>query len=801
MKNKILLFLISFLVCFINTLLAEELNIESEIISIDKKKNISIFKNNVLITTEKKETIESNFAEYNKSSGLILLKDNIVATDKKNNKVKASIAEYNQNTQILETTGETQIITDNGYSISGKDIYLNGDKKFIKSEETALLIDNEGNKIYLENFEYDTSSNIFKSIGYIKIIDKVDNLYEFSQIYIDTEKKQILGTDIKSYLNNEDFKIDKRNKPRIFANSLSRKEEISSFKKSIFTLCNYRENDKCPPWTIQAKEMLHDNKKKTIYYDNALIKVYDIPIFYFPKLSHPDPSVDRRSGFLPPSFSDSKNLGPGVSIPYFWALNNDKNFTLTNKILASNNPLFFAEYHQAFKNSNLKTDFGYTKGYQKSSSKKKKGDKSHLFLKYVNNFNIFNNSNNTFNISAQNVSNDKYLKLYKIKSNLVDYNVNNLENSIDFTHEGEKVFFGLNSSMYETLKSNYNDKYEYIYPEIVFDKNLINNNKIGNIDLQTNYKVHKYDTNKYTNFLVNDLSWDFKKKSFDNGIRGKLLASFKNINYETKNVDIYKNNTTQELFGAFGYFSELELEKKVNETDYSLKPKLLLRVSPGKMRKEIDGSRLDPVKAFSMNRLDNINNFETGSSATVGFDYNVNRKNNDFDFSIAQVINELERHNMPTKSSLDEKLSDLVGSANYEVNDKVQLSYNFAVDQNYNSFNYNEIATNMNFNKLSMDFSYLQENKHIGDQEYFKTKLDYKRGQNGIFSFETKRNLVSDSSEFYNLSYEYLNDCLRAGLVYRREFYTDSELEPENSLMFKITLSSFGGLNSPSFNQ
>ena len=42
--------------------------------------------------------------------------------------------------------------------------------------------------------------------------------------------------------------------------------------------------------------------------------------------------------------------------------------------------------------------------------------------------------------------------------------------------------------------------------------------------------------------------------------------------------------------------------------------------------------------------------------------------------------------------------------------------------------------------------------------------------------------------EFYNLSYEYFNDCLKAGLVYRREFYNDSELEPENSLMFKITL-------------
>ena len=55
-------------------------------------------------------------------------------------------------------------------------------------------------------------------------------------------------------------------------------------------------------------------KKKTIYYDNAVLKVYDIPIFYFQKLSHPDPTADRRSGFLPPIFTDSKNLGVGFGI-------------------------------------------------------------------------------------------------------------------------------------------------------------------------------------------------------------------------------------------------------------------------------------------------------------------------------------------------------------------------------------------------------------------------------------------------------------------------------------------------------
>ena len=101
-------------------------------------------------------------------------------------------------------------------------------------------------------------------------------------------------------------------------------------------MCDYRKNDKCPAWELRAKNIKHDNIKKTIYYDNVVIKVYDIPIFYLPRLSHPDPSVDRRSGFLPPTFEDTKNLGAGITVPYFFAVNKDKNFTLTNKFYVSN---------------------------------------------------------------------------------------------------------------------------------------------------------------------------------------------------------------------------------------------------------------------------------------------------------------------------------------------------------------------------------------------------------------------------------------------------------------------------------
>ena len=384
---------------------------------------------------------------------------------------------------------------------------------------------------------------------------------------------------------------------------------------------------------------------------------------------------------------------------------------------------------------------------------------------------------------------------------MIDYNTSTLENYINFTRESEGLYLGLDASVYETLSEDYTDKYEYIFPEVIVDKNLISNDKIGSIDLQSNYKVRKYDTNKFTNFLVNDLSWNFKELNFKSGLKGNLIGNLKNINYETRNVDIYKNDTTSEFFGAIGYLSQIELNKVTSNLIHTLKPKFLVRYSPGSMRKEQSGSRIDPITAFSMDRLDNKNNFETGLSGTFGFDYKSKNNNHDFDFSVAQIINSEENKKMASATSLDEKLSDLVGNIKYKINDNINFKYNFAADQNYSELNYNELGTVIEFDTLKMDFNYLQEDKHIGDQEYFKTKVDISKSNNGLFSFETKRNLISNSSEFYNLSYEYINDCLRAGLVYRREFYNDSEIEPENSLMFKITLTPFGDISSPSFSQ
>jgi len=797
MKNNFLIFLT--LILFSSNLRAENLLIESKKITIEKKGDFSVFENDVIVTTSDNNILKSDYAEYDKKKGIIILKRNIEVIDNKENKINSGHAIYNENLKLLESIGPTKIITSENYIIEGDDIIFDSLNGFIISKKKTTITDPDKNKIYLNNFEYLINNYIFKSIGQTRVEDTYDNTYNFSQVYIDTKKKELLGSDIKTFINKDDFKIDSRNKPRIFANTIKIDKEITTFSKSNFTLCDYRKNEKCPPWSIQSSEMLHDSKKKTIYYKNALIKVYDIPVFYSPKLSHPDPSVKRRSGFLVPAFQDSRNLGEGLSVPYFWAINKDKDLMITNKLYAAENPLFLGEYRQALKNSNLIFDFGYTEGYKNINSNKKGGNKNHFFSKFVKNFsNLDKNSSSTLSITTQQTNNDKYFKLYKIKSDLVDSDDTNLENTIKFTHSNDESLLGLNVSMYETLKSGYEDKYEYIYPELTFNKNLLSSSSLGSIDLDTNLKMHTYDTNKTSKFLVNNFEWNSLDKNFKSGIQSKLLGNLRNINYETKNINTYKSDTSNEAFGALGFLSKIDLYKKIeNISEHFLTPKFFVRYAPGSMRKERNDSKLDPSNAFQLDRLNNNNNFETGLSATVGFDYEIKDKNKNFDISMSQIFNQKENKKMPTSMSLDEKVSDLVGSANYDFNEKFSLNYDFAIDQNYNEFNYNEIGVKTNFDKLNFDINYLQENKHIGDNEYIKSKIEYNLYKDANLSYEFKRNLVTNSSEFYNLSYEYFNDCLRAGLVYRREFYNDSEIEPEDSLMFQITLIPFGNINSP----
>ena len=68
----------------------------------------------------------------------------------------------------------------------------------------------------------------------------------------------------------------------------------------------------------------------------------------------------------------------------------------------------------------------------------------------------------------QNITEDKYLNLYRIDSNLVDYNKNTLESRINYTHIDEDIFLGFNASVFETLEAKGRINTNMFYQKLLF---------------------------------------------------------------------------------------------------------------------------------------------------------------------------------------------------------------------------------------------------------------------------------------------------------------------------------------------
>ena len=196
---------------------------------------------------------------------------------------------------------------------------------------------------------------------------------------------------------------------------------------------------------------------------------------------------------------------------------------------------------------------------------------------------------------------------------------------------------------------------------------------------------------------------------------------------------------------------------------------------------------------------------EDGLSAILGFEFKTNEKDKDgidnekLALSMGQVFSGENNENIPSKSSLDQKMSDVVGEINYNFSKISNVNYKFSLDHNFETLNYNEVSTNLNFGKVAFNLDYLEERNHVGSENYVNYGVSLNFNDNNKLNFTTKKNFKTNSTEFYNISYQYAIDCLTAGLTFRRKFYEDSDtdVKPRDSLMFMITFKPFGSIETP----
>ena len=354
MKNKFLILIIFFL--FIPKVsIAEQFRFETTKIEFLENGNIIKATNGKAINYERDIEIQADVFNYNKNLDLLKASKGIAYYKSENLKISFDEIILDQKNFVSTAKNNVEIV-DLKNNISIKTDLIKFDKKIdvIESSINSKIIDNNQNILNADNIIYDLKNRIIKLDNTI-LKDKNKNIFNIEIAFLDVLKKELIGKDITLNLNNETFQP--QNDPRIKGRSIIYRDRFTEITNGIFTTC--KKTDKCPPWQLSAKKINHDSKKQIINYNNALLKVYNVPVMYFPKFFHPDPTVKRKSGFLIPSIKNSPNSNSYLSLPYFSVLSMNKDITFTPRFFTDDKFLFQTEYRQTNKNSSHQTDLSF----------------------------------------------------------------------------------------------------------------------------------------------------------------------------------------------------------------------------------------------------------------------------------------------------------------------------------------------------------------------------------------------------------------------------------------------------------
>ena len=735
---------------------------------------------------------------YNKIPNIVEAEGKVKVEDKiKNYEIYSDKITYFRNDEKINTEGYSEAKIQSEYNFISENVTFKLIPQELSSKFKSTVTDNNNQIYYLDEFVYFVEENLLKGKNILTItnynLPKSDKFY-FSNGIFNLKEKKFSGKDTKATIHKNIFARD-ANDPRMYSVSSRGDEKKTVLKKAIFTSCQKR--DGCPQWSIKSDEIFHDKEKKQLSYKNAFINLYDVPVFYFPKFFHPDPSVIKQSGLLKPEINGSDVLGSSITQPYYWMISENKDFTISptwsdNDFLAVQN-----EYRQANKNSNILADFGFVNNY-KSTTTKEKNTLSHFFLNYDLDLDLENFETSKFFISSEQVSNDTYLKVFDAhitKSEARPDNLNVLNNQIKLNLSNEKYSLESGFLAYEDLNiDKSSDRYQYILPYYNFDTILENNYFDGSIALSSSGSNNLSKTNKLKSSIINDIRYNSNGFISNIGTKNSFNIILKNLNSLGKNNTDYKSSPQVELLTMFEANTSLPLIKKQKNYDNYLTPKLSFRFNPSDMKNYSTTSKKIGVEnIFAMNRLGLSDSFEKGRSLTLGLDYR--KENNDledinkyFEMKLATVIRDKEENFIPKSSTIGRRNSNLFGSITNNLHENINLSYNFALDNDLSTFEYNELSTTFLFDSFETKFTFIEENGEMGDSNIFENQISYNFDENNNLTFKTRRNRKINLTEYYDLVYEYKSDCLTAGIKYKKSYYSDRDLKPTENLLFTITL-------------
>ena len=220
---------------------------------------------------------------------------------------------YDRDKNIVSAVGSVQLFYQ-GRALQADKVVYNRATKRVYAEGHAKMTDEHGDIVYGSRFELS------------------DN---FRDGFIDSV--QALTSDKTRFTS-----------PRVERSN----GDVTVLEKGAYTACEpCKEHPERPPfWQVRAARIIENQETHTVYYEDAQMLVWGVPVFYMPYFSSPDSTVNKQTGLLAPAFVSGSSLGYGLSMPYFINLAPSYDLTLIPTYLSKQGFLGEVDWRQRLSN-------------------------------------------------------------------------------------------------------------------------------------------------------------------------------------------------------------------------------------------------------------------------------------------------------------------------------------------------------------------------------------------------------------------------------------------------------------------
>lgn len=477
----------------------------------------------------------------------------------------------------------------------------------------------------------------------------------------------------------------------------------TELRRGVYSPCELCAKDpsRPPVWQIEAARVVHDNETHRIYYHDATMEIDGWPVFYAPYFSHPDPSVKRASGFLPPSYGYGSTLGLHVTTPYFWAIAPDKDLTFRPQFTENGGVVLDQEYRQAWGFGRLDIDGSLNAGGPSvrtgpldvsTPTNTKTPIRGHLFANGI--FDLNQNWRTGFNL--QRSSDQAYLLEYKLPYEF-SLPTNFLTSHVYAENFGPRSYGNIGAYSFQSLNSLVGDGIQpIIAPIATYDWTSTPDRIGGRLELTgnaLNLERHSGDA-IVAGMRRISLGSDWRLP-FDGplGDRYAFSASLRGDAYNSTDVQVAPTDLTTHSGTAGRIFPQVALlwrypwVRNDGQTSEIIEPKAGLFAAPNGENpglipnEDSQGFEFDETSLFQPDRFPGYDRVDSGQRVDYGLHAGIyNAVYGSSSLLVGQSYRFEKQSPFPVGSGLEYQLSDVVGGVQLSPSTLLDLFYRMRLD-------------------------------------------------------------------------------------------------------------------------